>query len=188
MNPPLPVLRSLPYFPRETAIALGAERVVVRPYQIIVWVSVARVGDIAPPAEPRRFPAILDTGHNDNFAITPRHLREWAGVSWADLPLEPGAERRYQGVPVPHRRANLWLHPNQYGWRDLFDPGMRPALLELDAGIAVYGDGEQVGVEGTTRLTGPRLPLLGLRALTTSRIKLRIDGEAQAVWAEQTRK
>ena len=185
MTAPLPVLRSLPYFPTETAIVLGSERIAVRRYQIIVWLSIAGIGDDEPPTDPRRFHAILDTGHNDNFAISPRQLRDWVGIAWAGLPLEPGVERRYQTIPVPHRRANLWLHPNQFGWRDEFDPGLPPVLLELDAGIAVYGDGEQVGVTATTGLIGPRLPLLGLRALTTSRLRLRVEADTCSVWIDR---
>lgn len=178
-----PVLRALPYYPRETMIHLHGERIIVRAFQIVVWVSIAHVGDDESPRT-NPFPAILDTGHNDNFVISPRHLREWAGMAWQDLPIEPGVERRYQGVAVPYRRANLWLHPNQYGWRDLIDPGLQPALLELDAGIAVFGDGERVGVEETRSLIAPRLPLLGLRALTLSQARLRIAADESAVWLD----
>jgi hypothetical protein len=61
----------------------------------------------------------------------------------------------YQGVEVPHRRANIWLYPNQYGWRDHTDPFLPPYLLELSGGIAVFGDGVRVGTRETERLVGP---------------------------------
>lgn len=52
MIAPLPVLRSLPYFPTQTTIVLGSEPIVISPYQIVVWVSIARVEDEKPPREP----------------------------------------------------------------------------------------------------------------------------------------
>ena len=51
-----------------------------------------------------------------------------------------------------------------------------PFQVELNDGIVVYGDGEQVGKDERTKtLDGPRLPLLGLRALTELGCELRID-------------
>jgi hypothetical protein len=34
------VLRQLPFFETPTAVSVGSERVTIKPYQIIVWVSV----------------------------------------------------------------------------------------------------------------------------------------------------
>ncbi len=179
-----PVLRALPYFAHSTEVFMRDERVEVRAYQIIVWVGIAGVGEFQPAPDAPRFPAILDTGHNHMFAIRPTQLREWAGVEWHLLPTEFGHQPKYNGVPVPHRRANLWLYPNQYGWRDFLDPHTPPALLELNEGVAVYGDGEWLGTGGSEKLAGPRLPLIGLRAVTSARLGLRIDADAQRVWID----
>jgi hypothetical protein len=74
------------------------------------------------------------------------------------------------------RRANLWLYPNQAEWRDWLDP-LRPAvLIDLPDGITVYSNGEQVGNDlRTSTLSGPRLPLIGLRALTRMGCQFHID-------------
>ena len=183
-----PVLRALPYFEEETVIIGRGVHETARSHQIIVWVSVTTVEQFDPPTD-RRFPAILDTGHNDNFAISPLQLRMWARLHWHELP-EEGVSRFYDAGPVigsvavPMRRAVVWLHPNQHGWRDHFDP-LRPAVpIELSYGIAVYGK-ELVGEDpNTPKLKGPRLPLLGLRALTGMGCDLRIDSRNRLVWLE----
>jgi len=179
-----PVLRALPYFDHRTTIAFGGRTVDVVPFQIALWVSVARPAESAPAPNARRFPAVLDTGFSGTFAITPAQLREWAGIEWSSLLIEPGPELLYQNVPVPHRRANLWVYPNQYGWRDVFDPIMPPYRLELNRGIAVFGNGECVGVTATRTLTGPRVPLLGLRALSDNPVALQLDPPNRHVWLD----
>jgi hypothetical protein len=178
-----PVLRALPYFDHRTSVRVGAATIDFVPFQIVVWVSFAPDGASTPLAGAPRFPAVLDTGFSGTFAITPGHLRRWAGIEWRTLPFDPRVRLQYHGVEVPHRRGNLWLYPNQYGWRDLIEPHIPPLLLELP-GIAVYGDGEQVGATATSRLIGPRLPLLGLRALTMNRVQLNIDTPNRAVWLD----
>jgi hypothetical protein len=177
-----PILRALPYFEMETSVVFDSTRLTIYAHQIILWVGIAKVGEVTPPADLKFFPAILDTGHNHNFAISPHQLRHWSGIAWQTLPLERGEEKKYQNVPVPHRRANIWVRPNQPGSRDSPDPALPPVLMELDKGIAIYGDKEQVGVKATTNLVGPRLPLVGLRAITVNRTKLEVDSVKLSVW------
>ena len=175
------ILQALPYFDRETEIEIRNAKVPVRAHQIVVWVAIAPVGVDDPSTAVLRFPAILDTGHNHNFVITPQQLKDWAGIEWQSLPLEAGIEKKYNDIPVPHRRANIWLFPNRLGLRDEIDLTTTPVLFELDAGIAVYGNGVQVGTQETSRLSGPRLPLIGLRALTANRVNLVIDAKEMSV-------
>lgn len=176
-----PLLRALPYFDTVTVIAAAGIREQANAYQIIVWVSVTGVEDDVLPATARRFPAILDTGHNDNFTVAPLQLRAWAGLHWNSLP-EERVQRYYGGIPVPTRRAYLWLHPNQYGWRDLIDPLLPPVRVEMHEGITVFGNGEQVGDDHrTTTLRAPRLPIIGLRALTGMDSQLHIDAASRSV-------
>jgi len=167
-------LRALPFFDVPTkAVGPGVHEQVYR-NQILVWVSISPMDQIELPQPTRRLPAILDTGINDTFVISPIQLRMGAGLRWEQLP-EGGVERFYGAVPVPTRRAVVWLHPNQYGWRDLFDPLRKPLRMEFTDGITIYGDGEQVGTPATKTLRAPRLPLFGLRALTEIGAQLHID-------------
>lgn len=95
--------------------------------------------------------------------------------------MDPTLNLYYAGVPVPRRAADLWVYPNQPGERDRFDPLLSPFRLKLDGGIAVYGDGVQVGVRATAQLVAPRLPLLGLRAFIASRARLQLDAGTRLV-------
>src|SRR4051812_1718305 len=117
-----PILRALPYQDQKTSVTVGGESVGVVAYQIIVWVGFAHVGETAPAPGAPRVPAILDTGFSGTFAISPNQLQRWAGVAWNTLRFDQTLRLEYQGVKVPHRRANIWIYPNQYGWRDFVDP------------------------------------------------------------------
>jgi hypothetical protein len=68
----------------------------VRPYQIIIMVSVvAKEWMELPPGTPG-FPAILDTGNNHNFALRREHAE-----GWARLRLPARGRIRVGGQDVP---------------------------------------------------------------------------------------
>lgn len=170
-----PLLRALPYFDVHSSIVGAGVHERAYPFQVVVWISITPIEQFELPMKAPRFPAILDTGLNDTLAISPVHLRSWAGLQWSALPAE-GVNRYYGSIPIPARRAYLWLHPNQFGWRDEVDPLIPAYRLELSLGITVYGNGEQMGTDARTReLLAPRLPLLGLRALSENKCQLRLD-------------
>jgi hypothetical protein len=147
------ILRKLPFFDRFTTIEVHGRPYRVFPYQIVLWVSLGPVG--RRELEPRtpRFPAILDTGFTDNFLIHRQQLGEFAGLE-AESFRRYGEDLRAHGRQIPIHTANLWLHPNQKGERDVI-ANTTPLLLELHRGIGVCGDPDHY----------PRLPLLGVRAL-----------------------
>lgn len=178
---PIPILRSVPYFTTPTRLTVGGDDVTVNPFQIVVWVAVATDGQ----EQSARFPAVLDTGCGTSFIISPNTLSRWVGIDWRSLAFERSIERKHAGIIVPHRRADIWLLPNQYDRRDELDPLLSPTLLELRDGIAVFGDGEQVGNTDTKKLVAPRLPLLGLRALSAANLSLRINTETMRVWMDR---
>jgi hypothetical protein len=68
------ILNRLPCSSARTTINVRGESVRVRPYQIVVWVSLnlreVTNWDVRVP----RFPAILDTGLSHNFSIRVSHL------------------------------------------------------------------------------------------------------------------
>lgn len=61
--------------------------------------------------------------------------------------------------------ADLWIHPNVPG--QLLAADREPYRLRLDEGIAVYPNNGS---------NFPRLPLLGLRALTDNHLHLTVSG------------
>jgi hypothetical protein len=78
----------------------------VLPYQIVVMVSIAATRVIALPADAPRFPAVLDTGNNHNFAIRHEHLDRWTGLSLPKRGLVIVG-----GRTIPLYAANVWIHP-----------------------------------------------------------------------------
>lgn len=159
------ILRQLPFHDATSDIEVAGEVVPVRPYQVVVWVSLS-VRDVLDRDAPR-FPAVLDTGHNHNFSIQERQLVAWAG-------LRPEALGRLGAVlvnrqEVPLVGGHLWVHRNRPGTADLLP---RPYRMELPQGIALYPE----GMPGA-----PRLPLLGLRGVVTNKLRLTIDGSKRSV-------
>jgi hypothetical protein len=158
------MIHRLPFYERETTADSPDGEVVVRPYQIILWVSLSPKDVLDLPADTPRFPAVLDTGLNHNFAIRQSHFETWAGLR----PLTVG--RIYLGNTVlPLVDATVWLHPNVSGERDALTAP--PLRLECQDGIAVYPPGANPA----------RLPTLGLRSLAKNRLKVMIDGEKKEV-------
>jgi hypothetical protein len=137
----------------------------VKPYQIIVMVSItARNVTELDPGVPR-IPAILDTGHNHNFAIRREQLDRWVRLRETERGKIRVGDVRLALVP-----ANIWIHSNQPGTREV--AGRLPFKLEVKEGIAVY----------PPEVSNPaRLPTLGLRGLVRNGLKLVIDGKRRAV-------
>lgn len=140
----------------------------VKPFQIVVLVSIANEGVIALPEDVPRFPAILDTGHNHNFAI-----RQGQRDRWVPAGLPRRGKIEVGGFSVPLFTADVWIHPNQPG--QLETSGQPPFRLELSGGIAVY----------PSNVPNPaRLPILGLRGLIRNNLRLTIDGEGRNLTLE----
>lgn len=160
------ILRNLPFFDRESTVDVRGQQVRVKPFQIIVWVSVAEKGTSRLHPDTPRIPAILDTGHNHNFSIREQQLRQWAGLDPRLFP-KLGTARVFE-QRVDKRAANVWLQPNVRNHRDQF-ADRPPFCLELDDGMFVFVS------RADTPTAGPRLPLLGLRALRRSDLKVNLD-------------
>ena len=74
------ILDDLPYSDRHETVRVQGEAVRLRPFQIIVWISVHIKGVVALEPNAPRFPVILDTGNNHTLTITERQLQKWAGI------------------------------------------------------------------------------------------------------------
>jgi hypothetical protein len=144
-------------------LSVRGESVRIKPYQIIVWLSIGRPDECVLRPQALRFPAILDLGHSHNFSITEDHLTRWAGLGPHDL--ETIGAVRVAGQRLPLLDANVWLHPNRSGERDEF-ANRQPFCIQLDSGISIYPAGV---------LNAPRLPLLGLRGLRRAELQLHVD-------------
>jgi hypothetical protein len=149
------IIDRLPYHDKPTLLTFGSRTVEVRSYQIVIWASIDRL----------MFPVIVDTGHSHNFSIPQRQLIEWAGVP----ELEQIGEVEVNRQRMPQYRSDLRLHRNRPGTRE---PRQETSPLVFDQGITVIPQ----DIEGA-----PRMPLLGLRALTLNRLRLSIDGKRRQV-------
>lgn len=158
------ILRNLPIDDMPTTVSVGDEVVLIRAYQIIVWVSLA-AGD--QPASGQVFPAVLDTGHGHNFSIRENQLLRWAGLAAEDLP-RCGAIL-INGQETALHAADMWIYRNRAGTAERL-PG--PVRLELPNGVSIFREGS---------LHGPRLPLIGMRALLRNGLRLSISGRKRSV-------
>jgi hypothetical protein len=136
---------------------------VVKPFQIVVMVSLS-LGDTLEPGR-RRFPAILDTGLNHNFAIRREHLDRWTALQ---LPTRKPVTVRQHAIPLA--AANVWVYRNEP--RTNVPSDLPPIRLRTPDGIAIFPENEP---------NPARLPILGLRALVRSNLKLVIDGKRREV-------
>ncbi len=68
------ILNRLPFSEERSSVSTPDGIVDVKPYQIVVMVSLAARGLMELPEGSRRFPAILDTGNNHNFSIRTEHF------------------------------------------------------------------------------------------------------------------
>lgn len=144
----------LTYYKDKTHITVQDQIVEVKAYQIICWVSVSLRSMLECDEKIPKIPAILDTGNTHNFAISQEQLQKWAGIHPDSLRLLTRLRDKKQLVPV--RAASLWLRADE------------PFRMDIDEGIGVY------------ERDGPRLPILGLRALTNSRLQI-------VIYADQKR-
>ena len=158
------ILRQLPFRDTAHSLDVAGETVTIRPFQIVVWVSLGthEIDDSAP-----RFPAILDTGHNHNFSISDDHLRKWAHLSKESFGSLGSIFVNRQEIPL--LSGVLWIHRNRPGTTDLLK---RPFRLDVSQGFALYP---------TSSPHVPRLPLLGIRGIVKSQLKLTIEGQGQKV-------
>jgi hypothetical protein len=149
------ILDRLPIYEEPALIEVRGEVYQVWRNQAIVWVSLDEA--LAP------FPAILDTGHSHNLSIARRHIERWGPRD-----LRPIGQAKIAGHLVPRHSAELFVHRNRPGRRELAGTHR----LKMDGGIAVVPDELPIA---------PRLPLLGIQTILGNRLQLLIDGDRRQV-------
>jgi hypothetical protein len=165
------IVRRAPFFDVPTHVDVAGQSVLVRPFQLVVWVSIEARGRLSP-----RLPAILDTGFSLNFAIQEEHLRSWADLSPDTFRVIGRSRINQQELRL--YEASIAIHPNAAGQRDVLR-GAEPYHLHVREGIVVYHRGSPLG---------PRLPLLGLRALVQNSLETVIDGQRRELTIRRKRR
>ena len=161
------LLDRCPVYEEATEVVAPSGPVVVRAYQIVVWVGLSFRGALS-----RVFSAVLDTGHSHNFSIKQELLESWTGLHPREIPTIGHARLNKQLVEL--KGISVAIFPNTSGKRDVAQE--RSAyLLKLPEGVAVHRTSDPLA---------PRLPLLGMRALVKNRIRTIIDGSRLMVSLE----
>lgn len=159
------ILRQFPFQDKPTTVKMNGETILIRPFQIILWVSLGLGKNLVQIS--RCFPAVLDTGHNHNFSIQERQLAGWTDLRPSNMPRLGLILVNRQEIPLIS--GELWLQRNRPGTNELL---LKPFCLKIPQGIACYPEGTP---------NAPRLPLLGLRALVQNQLQLTIDGQGKTV-------
>jgi hypothetical protein len=79
----------------------------VKPYQMIVLISITDEGIVELPESAPRMPAVLDTGNNHNLAIRQSQVQQWVRLA-----LPEKGQVQIGGLNVPRYAAMIWIHPN----------------------------------------------------------------------------
>ena len=168
------IINRLPVDSRAVRIAVASGGIVeLRPYQVLVWVSLSEKGNQFFASQTFRFPAIVDTGYNDNFAIRAEDFSRLSGFDPRLFTKLTESKRSSRGN-VHRRAANIWLHSNLSGTREFDSNARRMAYLELSNGIQVF----ERQPEGADQR--PSLPLLGMKALFWNKLRFIVDGRQES--------
>jgi hypothetical protein len=149
------ILDKLPISDEPATVTVGTESVIIKRFQIFVWVSIQASSP---------FPAILDTGHSHNFSITESQLAHWVRLRPSEFKLI--GTTRLKGEKLLQLQGDFQLHRNRQGTRELAE-GSLPLIMT---------EGFTLAPEGSSRL-----PLIGLRAIVSNRLILSIDGKQRQV-------
>src|SRR5262249_51123477 len=118
------ILDRVPYSSEATFVSAPGGTVRVKPYQIVVVVSVSLPALLEWDPRMPGFPAILDTGNNHNLSIIRGHLLRWAGLQPEAVRIIGAIRDRQQRIPL--HAASVWLHKNRPGERALREQEPHP--------------------------------------------------------------
>src|SRR5262249_60576238 len=111
------ILHQLPILQTQTSVEFAGKYVTILPDQILVWVSISLKGLLELETNTPYFPALLDTGNSFDFTASHHHLIDWAGIQPQLRPVL--GDLQIEKQKVPRHSANVWLHPNIPGKREL---------------------------------------------------------------------
>jgi hypothetical protein len=149
---------------RPTNFFLGANAVSIAPYRVVVWVSLCDTKNPKKFPNVAQFPAVIDTAFDGSLLLRQEHL---VGLRNIDFP-RINTTRTIRGCRVDELRCQGWLYKSNrlFGSADA-----QRTLLQFGNGISVLRP-----PQGSDRDTRPSVPVIGMRALTFSQLKLIVDG------------
>ena len=168
------IVRDLPFSDRSRSMVVGEDIVTIKPYQIVLWLSLADMEPRLPSALDRQIPVIFDTGFNGNLLIHDDQLINWARLRPSQL-TQLGKDVVW-GQPAQTRAARIWLYANVPGQNEVAR-NVPPTRLEVSGGIIILP--AQRSSQPAARRA--RLPLLGMRAFGSAGLRVVIDYELRRV-------
>jgi len=117
---------------------------------------------------------VFDTAFNDCLLMQKSHFFDWAGAARLQLPNPTGSldlpyyDKRGKPIQAPLYPVDVWVHRNVPRSADELLPE-EPFRLELPSGVTVVPDS----------IGKPRLPILGLLAITKSPVEAIVHGEQE---------
>jgi hypothetical protein len=169
-----PIIELLPFNPAHLDLRFSGGETKRLNHQIILWISLTAEGEFEPPDFENYFPAVFDTGFNDCLVMQESHFFDWARAARLQLPEPtdtldlPYHDKRGHCIQASLFPVDVWLHRNVPRSADELLPE-EPFRLELPSGVAVVPDS----------IKKPRIPVLGLRALTKSPVEAIVHGQQE---------
>jgi len=155
---------------RETPVDFHAQ-------QIVVGVSIAIDTVIRFHDDLPIIPAILDIGLNQSFSIHQYHLEESAGIPKQTL-AHFKLNQTYFNQEYDICNASLWLHRLPFQRNNNGPPPRSPVFLGQSSTVIVYKyHKHQLAKHIINNYVYPRLPCLGMKALTENHLRFFLDGK-----------
>jgi hypothetical protein len=145
--------------------------------QIVVGVSIAIDSVLTFDDDLPILPAILDTGLNQSFSIHQYHLEESAGIPKQTL-AHFISDQKYLTHEYDICSASLWLHRMPFERNNNGSPTPPPLFLGKSNHTIVYKyKKHQLAKHITDNAVFPRLPCLGMKALTENHLRFFVEGK-----------
>lgn len=172
------LIDELPFFSVKRDIQLpDGKPEEIKANQILLWMSVTPQGSLPPSANAPRFPVIFDTGLNISMTMRCNHFIDWADVEQPEYQFL--GDTSCNGSTVILFDVDAWLYKNAPGRNDQI-LNQSPIRLVLKGGLGVYNatpsQQELLMSDDPLQEPGPRLPTLGMFAITANKLSIQIEG------------
>lgn len=133
----------------------------INAYQAVVTVYLSIRGHLT-----TAFPAFIDPGHNHNFSISEKHLRDWLGIDPTTLPILGSIPFGDERVPLVG--VDVLLLRNKKSTNSVNPADPYTFSFSKDKGIMVH------------KTYDHPLPSLGMRGIMRNDLKLLFDGKGKS--------
>lgn len=183
------LIDELPFFGDKRDIKLpDGEPEKLKANQILLWMSIRPKGSSRPNASAPRFPVIFDSGLNISMTMRRSHFLKWVDHMQREQAYVRSGRTSCNGRNVSLFSVEAWLYRNAPDTNDQI-LNQAPNRIVLAEGLGVYDETkspeEFLIVDKLSKDPGPRLPTLGILAITANQLSIHIDGKRRRVRIEK---